>query len=62
MCSSARLESLLARRWSKEFEEQVKEAGKRDGEYQQTWKELEVVRTESVSDDRKVERGSCWPT
>jgi len=51
VCSSDLLGSLLARRWSKEFEEQVKEAGERDREYQQTLKELEVVWTEYTLDD-----------
>jgi len=48
--SLARLGSLAARKWSKEFEEQVKDAGKKDKEYKRTWKDMEKVRMESASD------------
>jgi len=43
VCSSTRLGSLPARKWAKEFEEMVKEAGKKDEEYRWTREELEAV-------------------
>jgi len=55
ICSSARLASLQPRQWSKEFAEAVKEAGKKDVEYQGAWKELEAVLGNTALNDRKVE-------
>jgi len=61
ICSSARLASLQSRQWSEEFAEAVKEAGKRDNEYQSAWKELEAVLRNAALNDRKVEEEAARP-
>jgi len=61
VCSSAPLGSLLARKWVKEFEEMVKEAGKKDEEYRRTREELEAVRKESALNGRKAEEEATDP-
>jgi len=61
VCSSAPLGSLPARKWVKEFEEMVKEVGKKDEEYRQTREELEAVRKESALNGRKAEEEATDP-
>jgi len=40
ICSSARLLSLLAKKWSKEFGEEVREYGRKDLAYEKTRREV----------------------
>jgi len=61
ICSLARLASLQPRQWSEEFAETVKEAGKKDDEYQGAWKELEAVLGNAALNDRKVAEEAARP-
>ena len=53
ICSSARLSSLLARKWSKEFSEKIKEEGKKDNNYKQAM-EQEAMAGEPAPKDQKA--------
>lgn len=59
ICSAAGLTSLPMRKWDKEFLSKVREEGKKDEEYQQTWTQIEkeVVLADPVPKDRKVTEG-----
>jgi len=61
ICSSARLASLPPWQWSEEFAETVKEAGKKDKEYQGAWKELEAVQGNAALNHRKVKEAAVRP-
>jgi len=52
ICSSARLASLPARKWKKEFLQKVWEEGRKDAAYQKRKKEVELE--EPAPEDRKV--------
>jgi len=55
------LASLQPRQWSEGFAEAVKEAGKKDREYQGAVKELEAVLGKAALNDRKVEEEAARP-
>jgi len=59
ICSSARLASLAPWQWSKAFAEAVNKAGRKDREYQDTWKELEAVRGNTVLNGQKVKEAAA---
>ena len=58
VCSSARMASLPARKWSEEFLADVSREGKKDGTYEQA-KKQEAAAEELSPKDRKVRELSC---
>jgi len=61
ICSSTRFASLPPWQWSEEFAEEVRKAGRKDKEYQDTVKELEAVVGNAALNDRKVEEEAARP-
>jgi len=55
------LASLPPQKWSEEFVEAVKEAGKKVNEYQGAWKELEAVQGNTALNNRKVKEAAAHP-
>ena len=53
--------SLQPWQWLEKFAEAVKEAGKKDDEYQGAWKELEAVLGNAALNDRKVKEEAAHP-
>jgi len=58
ICSSARLVSLLERRWAEEFLASVREEGKKDEAYEQARKQ-EAATEDPSPKDRKAKEVSC---
>jgi len=52
ICSSARLASLLERRWAKEFLASVREEGKKDEAYEQARKQEAATEDPSPKDQK----------
>jgi len=57
ICSSARLSSLPARKWNKEFLTLMEKEGKQDHEYQEEMKKQEVASEEPAPTDQKAKKG-----
>jgi len=54
ICSSARLASLPAKKWRKEFVQRIQETGEEDPAYRQAWKVVEEEQEEAALSENQL--------